>query len=350
MKTACATLSQLGEFDEIIDVRSPSEFADDHVAGAINCPVLDDAQRAEVGTLYKQVSPFEARKLGGAYVAQNIATHLRDRFATLPKEWRPLVYCWRGGLRSDSFITWLRLVGWSAAKLDGGYKSYRRQIVAAIDALPAQFSFRVLCGPTGCGKTRLLHALKAEGAQVIDLEALAAHRGSVLGALPGVAQPSQKTFEAGLVQALEGFRADQPVFIEAESRKLGQLYVPTALLARLRAAPCVVVEADFDARLTLLLEDYGHLGAAPEALCAKLGRLAALHSKDTLERWCHLARTAALATLFGELLEQHYDPSYRRSLKSHFVDLDHAPRVLAHTLNPESLQTLAAQLLGHKHR
>ena len=155
------TVAQLDAFDEVIDVRSPSEFALDHVPGAANCPVLDDEERARVGTLYKQVSPFDARKLGAALVSKNIARHLEEHFRGRDRGWRPLVYCWRGGKRSGAMAHVLREIGWDAATLEGGYRSYRREVMAQLEKLPARFRFRVVCGATGSGKSRLLEALAA---------------------------------------------------------------------------------------------------------------------------------------------------------------------------------------------
>ena len=341
-----ATLSQRQEFDEIIDARSPAEYADDHLPGAINCPVLNDEERAEIGTIYKQTSPFEARKLGAVYVARNIAQHLEQHFQDRPKNWRPLIYCWRGGQRSGSFTTWMRLIGWHAAQLEGGYKAWRRDIVAALDTLPPQYEFRVLCGATGSGKTRLLHALHREGAQVLDLEALAAHRGSVLGALPGTPQPSQKAFEGGIIQTLKTFDPARPIFIEAESRKIGQLYVPNTLLAKLRASDCILLQASLPARLEFLLRDYASLADDPQALAQKLMRLSDLHSRDTLNRWCDLAQNGDLRTLFAELIEQHYDPLYRRSQGGNFLRLQNAQHIEAEDLHEPSLDRLAQVLIN----
>lgn len=346
MKTGSATLSQRHEFDEIIDARSPAEFADDHLPGAINCPVLDNAQRAEIGTLFKQVSPFAARRLGAAYVAQNIARHLTEKFHDRPKNWRPLIYCWRGGQRSGSFTTWLRMIGWDAAQLEGGYKNYRRDVVSSIETLPGQFQFRVLCGATGSGKTRLLHALAKKGAQVLDLEALAAHRGSVLGSLPDTPQPSQKAFEGGVVHHLQNFDPAKPVFVEAESRKIGVLYLPNALLEALRKSPCLEIEADIDTRINLLLQDYAFLADDPASLIAKLKRLAELHSKETLARWCDYAETKNLPALFSELLSEHYDPLYRRSQGRNFEAIEHARKLKAHDLSPAGLAKLAQTILA----
>ncbi len=230
-------------FDTLIDARSPAEFALDHLPGAINCPVLDDEERRIVGTLYKQQGAFEARRVGGAMVAANLARHLREQFADKPAAWKPLVYCWRGGMRSGSMVTWLRMVGWDAQQLAGGYKSWRRHVIDRIDALAPQLLLRVLCGPTGSAKTRVLQALAARGAQVLDLEAYARHRGSVLGAWPGVAQPSQTAFETLLAQALEPLDVQRPIFVEAESSRIGRVAVPQALVKRLRASPCIEIQA-----------------------------------------------------------------------------------------------------------
>jgi tRNA 2-selenouridine synthase len=172
-RSIAVTVSQLDAFDEVIDVRSPAEFALDHVPHAVNCPVLDDAERAKVGTLYAQVSPFDAKKLGAALVSKNIARHIEERFRGKEKGWRPLVYCWRGGQRSGAMAHVLRQIGWDAATLQGGYRAYRREVLVHLDTLPARFDFRVVCGATGSGKSRLLEALAAQGAQVLDLEHLA---------------------------------------------------------------------------------------------------------------------------------------------------------------------------------
>ena len=205
------TVPQLSEFDEVIDVRSEDEYRDDHVPGAINCPVLDNRERALVGTIYKQHSSFEAKKIGAALVSANIARHLRGRFADRPREWRPLVYCWRGGGRSDAFAHVLAQIGWRVGRLEGGYKAYRRAVVADLETLPRRLAWRVVCGMTGTGKSRTLRALADAGAQVLDLEALAAHRGSILGDMPDAPQPTQKMFDSLVWQALRTFDPERPV-------------------------------------------------------------------------------------------------------------------------------------------
>ena len=273
------TVAQLTGFDEIIDVRSESEFADDHIPGAVNCPVLDDVQRVQVGTIYKQVSSFDAKKLGAALVSENIARHLRERFHKNPRDWRPLVYCWRGGGRSGALAHVLTQIGWRTARLAGGYKAYRRAVIDDLETLPAKYTWRVVCGMTGTGKSRLLRALEAADAQVLDLEALAAHRGSVLGNLPDALQPPQKLFESRVWHALRGFDPSRPVYVEAESKKIGQLRVPDALIAAMWASETLVLEADVPTRVALLKEEYAHFLGDAGALNTQLECLTGLHGQ-----------------------------------------------------------------------
>jgi len=277
------------EYDAIIDARTPAEYALDHIPGAVSAPVLDDAERAEVGTLYKQVSPFEAKKLGAALIAKNVARHIEMTFGKNDKAWRPLIYCWRGGKRSGAMAHILREVGWDARTLEGGYRAYRRWVVDQLATVPGEAEFVVVHGPTGSGKSRFLGALRKAGAQVLDLEALAAHRGSVLGGLPGEPQPSQKWFESQLLAALEKFDRARPVFAEGESKKIGEIQVPEALMARMRASRCVVLDTPLDARVTLLLDEYRHFLSDRAALDAQLDCLVALHGKEKINQWRALA-------------------------------------------------------------
>ena len=339
-----ATVAQIDLFDEILDVRSPSEYAEDHVPGALSAPVLNDAERAEIGTLYKQVSPFDARKRGAALVARNIAGHIETKFMSRDKGWRPLVYCWRGGKRSGAMTHILREIGWQAAQLEGGYKSYRREVVAQLETLPRTLQYRVICGETGSAKSRLLEALEARGAQVLDLERLAAHRGSVLGGLPGEPQPAQKMFETRVWDALRRFDADIPVFVEAESKKIGQLQVPEALILAMRASPCVRIEADVPSRVAFLLDDYGHFLADPDALKAQLDCLVALYGRETIDAWKALADRGAFAELVGALLTDHYDPAYRRSMDRNYAGLAAAPTVRPPNLQPQEIARAAAEI------
>jgi tRNA 2-selenouridine synthase len=221
MVTAAQALADLSTFDALIDVRSPSEFAEDHLPGAVNWPVLDDEQRRSVGTLYVQVSAHEARKVGAALVARNMAAHIEQHVRDLPREWKPLVYCWRGGQRSGTLAWYLSQIGFRTAQLSGGYKAFRAVVRSDLQTLPTRFDFHVLCGRTGSGKTLLLHALAEAGAQTLDLEGLARHRGSVLGGLPGLSQPSQKYFDTQLWHALNRLDSALPVFVESESARIG---------------------------------------------------------------------------------------------------------------------------------
>lgn len=314
----------LAGFDTIIDVRSEDEFSEDHIPGAINCPVLNNAERAEVGTLYKQVSPFDAKKLGASLVAANIARHIREQFVGRPRQWKPLVYCWRGGGRSGALAHVLAEIGWPVGRVTGGYKAYRKTVLEELDTLPARFDWRVVCGMTGTGKSRLLRELKALGTQVLDLEDLAAHRGSVLGNLPNEAQPSQKLFESRVWHALRGFDPGKPVFVESESKKIGRLRVPPALIEAMWQSRCVVIDAAIPVRVALLMDEYVHFLNDAAALNAQLDCLRPLHGGEVIDRWQAMAREARWAPLTEELLVKHYDPAYNRAIHSHYPQLPQA--------------------------
>jgi tRNA 2-selenouridine synthase len=332
-------------FDALIDARSPAEFALDHIPGAINCPVLDDEERRIVGTLYKQQGAFEARRVGGAMVAANLAKHLRERFADRPANWKPLVYCWRGGLRSGSMVTWLRLVGWDAQQLAGGYKSFRHHVLEQLESLCPRLPLRILCGATGSAKTRVLQALARRGAQVLDLEDFAKHKGSLLGALPGVPQPSQKHFETRIAQVLESIDLDRPLYVEGESPRIGRIALPLPMVARMRESPCIEIAATPEARLAYLLRDYAYLGDNAEALANQLGMLKELQGKETVQRWQGWARAGELSPLFAELMALHYDPHYARSQARHFTAWPERARVESSDLSDMGIEAVADAVL-----
>ncbi|MDF1729732.1 MAG: tRNA 2-selenouridine(34) synthase MnmH [Sulfitobacter sp.] len=298
--------------DTVIDVRAPAEFAEDHVPGAINLPVLDDAERARVGTLYKQVSPFDARKLGGALVAQNTARHLRESLSHHEGGWQPLVYCWRGGQRSGAFATILDQVGWRVLLLKGGYRSYRRLVVGALYDNPLPHRVVVIEGGTGTAKTALLQALSEQGAQIIDLEGLANHRGSLFGAMPG-GQPAQKMFESRLAAALSACDPARPTYVEAESSKVGDILVPPSVWGAMLAAPRLAIEAPLTARATYLARAYRDLTEDAERLTSQIDALRPYHARDLIARWHELAGAEAFESLAGELVDLHYDPRYAKS-------------------------------------
>jgi len=339
-----AKLAQLAEFDEIIDVRTPAEFAEDHIPGAINCPVFSDEERVTVGTLYKQVSPFEARKLGAALVAKNIAHHLENRFSDKPKSWRPLIYCWRGGQRSGAMSIILAQVGWAAHKLDGGYKAYRRDVLDKLETVPQNYTYCVVCGPTGSGKSRLLQTTARLGLQVLDLEYLARHRGSVLGKLPGQSQPSQKSFDSMLLSALQKLDPARPVYLEAESSKIGLITLPPALISAMHASACLLVETPLATRVAGLLEDYQHYLENPQLLIAHLHNLRHFHGAAQLQRWTKLIHAGDFSTMVGELLTLHYDPSYLRATSKNYPQLSTARRIPLLSLSDKSLEEVSATL------
>jgi tRNA 2-selenouridine synthase len=337
--------AQLDEFDTIIDARSESEFALDHIPGAINCPVLKDEERILVGTTYKQVGAFEAKKIGAPLVARNIAHAIDTLFAGKPREWKPLVYCWRGGNRSGSMAHILAKVGWPVVQLEGGYKAFRGFVNAALEAPPA-LQFRVLCGTTGSGKSRLLETLDRIGAQVLDLERLAAHRGSVLGHLPDEPQPSQKMFETRIWDRLRRFDPDKPVFVESESKKVGNLRVPEAVMERMRASPCISVALSRPDRVRLLMEDYRHFCDDPSALTRQLEHLVQLHGRARIDDWRGMASGGRLPELVDQLLVQHYDPAYLRSIDRNFVQYPQAEVVELADIGKDDFLAAARKLHG----
>ncbi len=332
-------------FDDILDVRSPAEYADDHFPGAISVPVLNDEERARIGTLYKQVSPFAAKKLGAALIAKNIALHLEEKFSDRPKSWRPLVYCWRGGMRSGAMAHILAQVGWNTAQLEGGYKNYRRHVLIELETLPVQFNFCVISGGTGSGKSHLLQVLAEQGAQVLDLELLAQHRGSLLGRLPEQAQPSQKTFETRVWSILRTFSPERPVYIEAESSKVGVLSLPPVLVERMRASTGVRIEAPLEARVKFLLEDYAYFLDNPVLLTERLPLLVEIHGREVIGRWCEMAHQGKWESLVSELLTRHYDPAYKRSS---VVGLDKSDVLRLKALDNSSLHKVAEDLIRNE--
>jgi len=308
-RTADLTPAARDGFDALIDVRSPSEFALDHIPGAINLPVLEDAQRAAVGTEYVQGSKFLARRRGAALVARNIAAHLEGPLGDRDGSFRPLVYCWRGGQRSGAMVAVMDQVGWPVAVLDGGYQTWRRQVKAALYDSPLPHRLILLDGPTGVGKTALLAGLAARGVQTLDLEALAAHRGSLFGAMPG-GQPSQKAFETRLHDALSRLDPRHAVVVEAESSKIGARVVPPALWAAMSAAPAVRLESPVGVRAARTVRDYA--GLDPAAIDTALTRLPRHIGKETVAGWRALAAAGDHLALASELIVHHYDPAYRR--------------------------------------
>ena len=296
----------------VIDARSPREYADDHVPGAVNLPVVDDGQYAEVGTTHKS-DRHAAYLIGVEYSLRNIAAQIKPLISKYSPRDRFLVYCFRGGKRSRLWADSLRTIGFDVDVLPGGWKAYRQWVRDGLATLPATFRYEVLCGPTGCGKTRLLGELARQGHQVLDLEQLASHRGSLLGDLPGRPQPTQKQFDSDLLETLRGFDPARPVWLEAESKKIGALQIPEALFEAMRQAPVVNLSAPMVERVRLWRDDYPHFAADPVAMVGRLEPLKSLVGKETLATWRALAEAGRTDELFESIMTLHYDPCYVRS-------------------------------------
>lgn len=344
--TAGEALARIERFDTVVDARSESEFAEDCLPGAVNWPSLTDAQRQIIGTEYKQVSPFVARKRGAAMVARNVAGHIEREVLDKGKNWKPLVYCWRGGKRSGALALVLDQIGFEVHLLEGGYKAYRRALTAELEELPRRFAYRVISGKTGSGKSRLLAALHARGAQVLDLEALANHRGSVLGLVPGSRQPSQKQFDSRIWAALHGFAPTQPIWVESESKKVGELRVPEALIQAMRAADCVRLEPPLEARVDLLLQDYDFFVNDVAAFCERLDALRGVRGNELVNGWQHAAREGDLTGVVRALLLEHYDPVYVQSMQRNFARFAQGPALTPPNTEADTLARIADRLLA----
>ncbi len=331
----------------LVDARSPSEFAEDHLPGAMNLPVLDDAERARVGTLHREHGSFAANRDGAALVSRRIAAMLEGPLAGAPKDWSPIVYCWRGGSRSWSLATVLARIGWRVSLLEGGYRGFRQRVVADTARIAPQLRLFVLAGPTGVGKTRLLQLAARAGHQVLDLEALANHRGSVLGAQvdatrpdagapasdPGLAaapprtQPSQKAFESRLWRALRAFDAARPVLVESESRKIGRVHLPEPVIVAMRGSPCLRIDAAVPTRIALLRDEYRHFEHDPAPLLVQLDRLVALYPDGRVRGWRDRIACGDWDGFVAALLLQHYDPAYFRSMQRNYAGIEAAPLI-----------------------
>jgi len=332
-------------YDMIIDVRSEGEFAEDHIPGAVSMPVLNDRERDEIGTMYKQVGAFEAKRRGAALVARNIAAHIDAHLGDMPRDFCPLVYCWRGGQRSGAMARILSEIGWKVTLLEGGYKTYRKAILDGLDALPSTLRVIMLRGRTGTAKTRILRAAKEAGAQIIDLEGLARHRGSLLGPEPGRPQPSQRHFESHLFAAMQQLDPTRPVFIEAESNKIGDLHVPRALWHRMREAPALQVVAPLAARVNFLLADYDHIIAEPDRLKPLLSWVVTRIGHERVEDWRSCVDTGNWSGFVRRVLEDHYDPAYDRSAAARqHVDLG---ELVVDSLDDQVIAGLARDLAAY---
>lgn len=332
-----------GRYALVIDARSQREYAEDHLPCAVNLPVVDNDEYAEVGTTHKS-DKHRAYLIGVSYAMKNMSRAIDELVATQPKDARMLVYCFRGGKRSKLWFDALSTIGFKVDRLPGGWKAYRAWVRDQLDTLPAKFRYHVLCGPTGCGKTRLLSALEAAGAQVLDLEGLAQHRGSLIGDIPGIAQPSQKWFDSVLVDKLRRFDPKQPVWVESESKKIGAIQLPGALLEAMHAGRLFTLSAPMAERVALWREDYSHFERDLDALMARLHFLRPLIGGEEFARWESLARERRAPELFQRLMQAHYDPAYARSIGKNYPQIDDATKLDLTRLDPVSLLNVAREL------
>jgi len=343
---AADAVQNLDRFDTVVDARSESEFAEDHLPCALNWPTLNDAERQFIGTTYKQVNAFEAKKRGAALAARNIAAHIERDVIDKPRDWSPLLYCWRGGKRSGSLALVLDQIGFRVNLVEGGYKAFRAAMLHDVEARAGALRFQVVCGTTGSGKTRLLHALQRAGAQVLDLEALAQHRSSVLGAIPGVPQPSQKRFDSLVWDALRRFDTTRAVFVESESKKVGNVAVPERLMERIRQSPCINLQLPMAERVQLLLEDYAYFVANPAHFCNRLEVLTAQRGKAVVQAWKESVGRGNLAAVVEDLLTTHYDPVYVQSMQRNFSQFAQALDIAPEGRSASAMDAAAAQLKG----
>ena len=342
---AADLIGRLPEFDTIIDARSEGEFDEDHLPGAVNWPTLNNVDRIFIGTTYKQVNAFEAKKRGAAIAARNIAAHIDRHVIDKPKDWKPLTYCWRGGKRSGSLSLILDQIGFKVTLVEGGYKAFRAALVQDIPRLVSGLNWRVICGTTGSGKTRLLTALALEGAQVLDLEALANHRSSVLGAIPGVPQPTQKRFDTLVWDRLRQLDPSRPVFVESESKKVGNVAVPTSLIEAMRASPCLNLVLPDAQRVQLLMEDYDFFVKDVEAFCERLQVLIEFRGKVLVDGWQTSARAGNIAPVVQELLTLHYDPVYLQSMRRNFKQFENSKLIAPKDHTTGTMRRLAHEML-----
>jgi tRNA 2-selenouridine synthase len=236
----------------------------------------------------------------------------------LAREWRPLIYCWRGGERSGAFTHILNRIGWKAMQLEGGYQGFRRMVIEGLEADAKAFTFHVICGMTGSGKTRVLQEIATLGAQILDLEGLAIHRGSVLGNEPNIDQPSQKGFETALWNALRKLDPSQPVFVESESKKVGGLHIPDALMEKIRNGACIELRSSTQTRVSWLIREYHHFLTGTDNFKDKLALLTAHYGKVQIAKWNEAIDAGNFPELVEELLVKHYDPSYQSSIVRNF--------------------------------
>lgn len=332
------------KFDTIIDVRSPLEFAEDHIVGAINCPVLSDLERQKVGTIYKKESSFKAKIIGSSLTAKNIAFHIDNNFMEKKGSWQPLIYCWRGGQRSKAFSIVLSEVGWRTNQLKGGYKEYRNQVINFLDNIGPKLKITLISGKTGSAKTKILKSIENEGGQILDLEGLANHKGSLLGKIPDLIQPSQKFFESLIFNKIQKLNLKDKIYIEAESSKIGNIHIPKSIWKKMIKSPRIEISANVELRAKFLVSDYDYMCNDPTLINPIIKGLKNRLSKKLFDEWTNLIDRKKWFDLTKSFLENHYDPSYSSNTIKN--DRKVIKKITATSLNNSDIKDIAKKILN----
>ena len=296
----------------LVDARSEGEFAQSHIPGAINIPILDNAERIQVGTLYKQAGPEKATLKGFELVGPRFHLIQREALRKFPAK-KLILYCWRGGMRSQILSWLLTQVGFEIYRLEGGYKTYRSFTYAAVRK---SYPLLVLGGKTGAAKTVLLQKLKERGEQVVDLEGLANHKGSSFGAIGQPAQPTVEQFENLLAEQLRGIHLDEALWVENESRRIGQIILPDSFYLQMTQSPRIEIDKTDEERIAHIASEYAALdqGELSAAVLRLQKRLGGDRTKQALE-----AIQTNQPEIWIPILLLYYDKTYEFDLQRHEV-------------------------------
>lgn len=298
----------------VIDVRSPSEFVYGHIPCAISIPLFDDEERALVGTRYHNSGKDAGFMLGLEIAGPKLGGYVKKLHSVVPVHSPIIVYCWRGGMRSNSMAWLFSQAGYDVQVIKGGYKAFRSYIREEIST---KYEFTVIGGMTGSGKTEVLSRLKQLGHQVIDLEALACHKGSVFGHLGQQEQPNNEWFEILIWDELRKLDPSKPVFIEDESRSIGKVSLPEPFFMKLQHSPICVLQVDVSSRINRLVEDYGNFPC--EVLIDDIDKLKKYLGGEMHAKVVTAVMTGDLHSAVGMLLS-YYDKKYSESVVRHRID------------------------------
>lgn len=300
-------LASFDKYDLIIDARSPAEFGESHIPRATNLYALSDAEHAQVGTIYKQISSFEARLKGASFVCLNAARHIQELYPAYTPGSKIAIYCARGGMRSSSLGTIFSSIGYPIERIIGGYKSYRTFVTGYLENLPS-IHFLTLMGHTGCGKSDLLQDLT----NVVDLEKMAHHYGSVFGDVNGV-QPTQKEFQNRLLHSILALDLSRGAFVEAESKRIGKIMLPNTLHNQMESGYRIEITAPLEQRVSRIMRMYDHMDE--NFFQARMERISPYISRDDKASTIAAFLNGDLAKVSEILLTQYYDKVYKVTTK-----------------------------------